>query len=886
MENNFNEEIIPENNEIEIKNKRIGKLPCIWFLHSLQRISFVFGVICLAFILKNSVLFVDTESGGTLRYRFFNNLNVEVYEESQVFNQILNNKVSDIITLGAIQSQLETEGLFDRNKIVDVRAFNNRFAILPEEELPEQYLTAFYYLGDLISWSHEGFSYYRRLKTDQELIDFFVPQNILFDPKTNTFVEATPANDITVWTITEDITHAQLGDVQIEFILSASEDEKPIQRSTYYDFLHNNYQTIDGKNIEDYVGDLVSYNILCENIIRTANDLSFNLRQYERMKKSINNSNVYYLIRTTVNGEQVAHTNLILNNKFDDVEQIDAFFEQYGRYIKYTRRDPYNIEFDTNTDISADYIRQQLAQFSYAFPPQNTHVWIGVDTTYFVDDVFRQGYLGFQSFFPHYIYNLIFAVMSFIFFFVLLVILTNYTGRVLGEDGKYYTKLRNFDRIYTEIWLAAAGCAAILCLYVTAYNVNSVGSYSLARTNDTLILIVVGAFAYAGSLFFSLFYYSLVRRIKAKSLYQDSLLAIVVKYAKKLLKISVRLFVYSYNNSTLLIRYMTPVAGIVFYHIILLLFIANVRGSFAQIFFGMFILLADLIIGVLIFLSAKAREDIVAGINKISGGDIHHKVAEHHLYGDNLVLAKAVNSIGDSISCAVDISLRDERMKADLITNVSHDIKTPLTSIINYIDLIKREDITNETVKNYVAILDTKSQRLKQLTDDLVEASKISSGNIEFKIEKINLTELVNQTIGEFEDRFKERTLQINFKTSQDNLMIEADSRRIWRVVENLFNNIYKYAMPNTRVYIELNPNTAGQVELSIKNISEQPLNFNADELTERFIRGDVSRSTEGSGLGLSIAKSLTEAQNGQFEIVMDGDLFKVMLTFPLLEKD
>ena len=232
--------------------------------------------------------------------------------------------------------------------------------------------------------------------------------------------------------------------------------------------------------------------------------------------------------------------------------------------------------------------------------------------------------------------------------------------------------------------------------------------------------------------------------------------------------------------------------------------------------------------------------------------------------------------------------MKDERMKADLITNVSHDIKTPLTSIINYVDLIKRENVENPKVQEYIEILDIKSQRLKQLTDDLVEASKISSGNIILKWEAINLVELLNQSIGEFSDKFEEKKLTPIIRSTKSALMIEADSRRIWRVIENLFNNIFKYALSGTRVYIDLqetNIDTEKQVILSILNISANPIKVDTEELTERFIRGDESRTTEGSGLGLSIAKNLTEVQKGKFEIFVDGDLFKVVLAFPLIEK-
>ena len=200
---------------------------------------------------------------------------------------------------------------------------------------------------------------------------------------------------------------------------------------------------------------------------------------------------------------------------------------------------------------------------------------------------------------------------------------------------------------------------------------------------------------------------------------------------------------------------------------------------------------------------------------------------------------------------------------------------------------MKRERVDNEKVQNYIRVLDEKSQRLKQLTDDLVEASKITSGNISYHFERINLTELLNQTIGEFSEKFETKNLMTVMNVNTRNVVIEADSRRIWRVMENLFNNVYKYAMPGTRVYVTMDKRESGnqdgaeQIEISIKNISENPLNCKPEELTERFIRGDESRTTEGSGLGLSIAKNLTIAQKGNFEIQLDGDLFKVFLTFP-----
>ena len=233
------------------------------------------------------------------------------------------------------------------------------------------------------------------------------------------------------------------------------------------------------------------------------------------------------------------------------------------------------------------------------------------------------------------------------------------------------------------------------------------------------------------------------------------------------------------------------------------------------------------------------------------------------------------------------------QQKINFFTYISHDLKTPLTSIINYVDLIKRERVDNPKVQEYIEVLDTKSQRLKQLTEDLLEASKISSGNIVLHMERINLVELLNQTLGEFSEKFEQKGLISVVNAPSQAVYVLADSRRSYRVMENLFNNIYKYALEGTRIYIDLGftewksadgSGSQAGVFLSLKNISAMELNVAPEELTERFIRGDESRTTEGSGLGLSIAKNLTEAMNGMFEISIDGDLFKVVLVFPKMD--
>lgn len=238
-----------------------------------------------------------------------------------------------------------------------------------------------------------------------------------------------------------------------------------------------------------------------------------------------------------------------------------------------------------------------------------------------------------------------------------------------------------------------------------------------------------------------------------------------------------------------------------------------------------------------------------------------------------------LNDISNGLENAIQDRMKSERLKTELITNVSHDIKTPLTSIINYVDLIKQENIQNEKVKEYIEILDNKSQRLKKLIEDLVEASKVSTGNVKLNLEKINIVELINQAVGEFEDKFESKGLDIVINSNENEIFIFADSRYMYRIIENLFSNISKYALQNSRVYIDIQK-VDDKVYIKMKNISKDKLNIPAEELMQRFVRGDKSRTTEGSGLGISIAQNLTEIQNGKFNLIIDGDLFKTELEF------
>ena len=275
----------------------------------------------------------------------------------------------------------------------------------------------------------------------------------------------------------------------------------------------------------------------------------------------------------------------------------------------------------------------------------------------------------------------------------------------------------------------------------------------------------------------------------------------------------------------------------------------------------------------------KSYTKIKAAINDLYNGKTDLHLNEREFYGEDKEIAKHINDIAGGLSNAIDERLKSERLKTELITNVSHDIKTPLTSIINYIDLLKKENIEGEKTNEYLNILDSKSQRLKKLTEDLVEASKASSGSIKLNMEKLNVNELIKQVSGEFEDKFKAHNLQEIITLPEKEVYVKADSRYMYRVLENMYSNISKYAMEGTRVYVDIAEKN-NKVSIQLKNVSNQKLNISADELMQRFVRGEASRNTEGSGLGLSIARSLTELQKGQFNIYLDGDLFKVTIEF------
>ena len=810
---------------------------------------------CIAFVAAVSIAgtsIVIRGLNGDSSYNLYESDNSRSYEDSYLFNNILGNNISDVLRHVAVRSQLETSGFYDDRKKIDVTAYVNRGATLTGD-----YVTAVYYLSDLLKWAQSGFKYETRNFTDEESKDFL-----------NSFSTYTHLKDNRYAGGMNSYLNSQIEGNSVYFAISGNS----VPAGGEHTVLLPRYQTVDGKNIEELVSSWEEYNLICSYVEESAKDLLNNYEEYAKALKYYDylNTNLRYYITRSINGKTEVFTNV--TELMGETTGIDIFelFKGYGRYVYYC---PYELSYETNTQLNENVVRKIVKSYSYAYPDQ-VKIYIGVDTEgYGAEDAFTQGRSNFTKYMPGRNGLIVAGVIAFLAYLVLMVIYIAGIRPVTDDNeikkiavpGAAEAAAAPDVRIYTEaiVLIGLLIMAIPAAIFVLIGRLQ--GSYgTMVRASYFPYAFAVGAFVV--SIGFLYMVYSLIRRVRQKKAWSESFIRALSVGFKNLV-------VNTTDNGNVIIR--TWIPFVLFVAMNLLLFKAGIAGIIVAV-------CMDILVGIYVYRQNLDRDRIIHVIENIKNGDVKAKVDTEGLHGDNINLAEAVNSIGDGIHKAVDTSMKDEKLKADLITNVSHDIKTPLTSIINYVDLIKREEIDNDRVKEYIEVLDVKSQKLKQLTEDLVEASKISSGNISIQMNKINFVEMVNQTIGEFYEKLEKNNLQPIFKPDEPVMNVMADPRHLWRVIENLLNNVCKYALPGTRVYMDMHliqkEGSEDEVVFSIKNISASELNIDASELAERFIRGDESRTTEGSGLGLSIAKNLTTAQNGTFDIALDGDLFKVMI--------
>lgn len=561
---------------------------------------------------------------------------------------------------------------------------------------------------------------------------------------------------------------------------------------------------------------------------------------------------------------QTIYTNKKVYSSYAQLEQnLEKIFKEKAYAVVYPELS------ECVTNIPGADLQVWNHTIDQSFDTKDFVFAVSVDTKFSVADSMADETENYETYSKLMFPMLAGAVFGSVLWLIGMVWLTVTAGRK-PEDEEIH--LNGFDRWYTEI---AAGAVIGIWLAGTiilgTLIANSSLGYSYAVVTVIVTCLICGTYTMA---WFLIGYLSLVRRIKAGTLWKNSLIRKVLKWIGKC---SGKLadFVRAFSRNTAEKIKVLLVGGAFLF--LQFLIIGCIFGG-AEVFL-LALMAVDVAAMIFVIRKADGLDLIMDGLKKISDGELQYKIKTDTLTGKQKVMAEYINNIGGGLDAAVENSLKKERMQTELITNVSHDLKTPLTSIINYVDLMKRENPTDPKIQEYLRILDEKSQRLKVLTEDVVEASKASTGNIKLEMNDIDFVEMVQQVIGEFEEKFQEKNLTMMVHFTDEPSIIYADGQRMWRVLENVFGNVVKYAMEGTRVYAEIS-NRNKKVTFSLKNISAQPLNISADELTERFIRGDVARNTEGSGLGLSIAKSLTELQGGEFKLYLDGDLFKVMITF------
>ena len=605
-------------------------------------------------------------------------------------------------------------------------------------------------------------------------------------------------------------------------------------------------------------------------------------REGEKLYEN-SDSNLVYTIRTrTADGKTKVYTNYPDSVKYDDASLADIYSSHFYYLICYYDA----LEYSTLSDIGENVITDAIMIYPDVYP-DDTHVWMYIDDTssrgndIYYDLLYRYDSVKQISGF----FTIVIAFLTFI-WLALFVYLLFITGVEYTDDGEEFRVFPQ-DKIWIEVMVIISVAAFYIARFYYAYlktliNENycritfeNGGPFKNAGISSYLIF---GLFGFLLSLTGAFVIFSFVRRIRAGVLYEYSFL--------KRIKMLFDWFALVFSGGSAAswtvifpyIAFLTVNVGGAIYGIL-----NRDNVAVAAIIFSVLIV-TDITVGIMLFLVTAEKKELLNGIAKIRAGEVDYKIDVSNLRYENKNLAESINNIGDGIKTAVESSLMEEQLRSELITNVSHDLKTPLTSIINYSDLLKRDNLSEEKKKEYLSIIGEKSIKLKKLLEDLLEASKLSSGQVELHKEKTDLTELLNQALGEYESRFENSNLEL-VTNDFPRAFIYTDPGCTWRIFDNLFENICKYAMAGTRVYVEYTASD-GITYIKIKNVSAVRPRFQGDELTERFIRGDESRTGEGSGLGLFIAKSLTQAQGGTFKVIVDGDMFVTSISMPEFSSD
>lgn len=825
------------------------------------------------------------------------------FEESQEFNYMVENYMDDVLTQIRLENLFETDGMMNRNKEIDVMEYSKN-----DTANGENVSGIAYSLEELINWGEDF---------DSAESDNYAKNSVIVCQK--------PEGTYEYYYTSDFMTRVESG--VFDIIMQDGSDVdgflQELQNGKYTSSGFYNFDIVDmegnilytdcwnfgsaliekyapqgAENLLQVVNNSPRLNgklsVIYDDLAYTLGNIYSDYQNYQMGFEHLEEGNTNFTYIYANNDTKKVVTNKTSYENYAELEKnVQNLISE--KDVKYMVIYPKLKDFNSNMNVSKSDKWEKLRSYS-SEKKWNSVFAVAVDTTYTIQDQFYQNKVAYDNNIPYFKGTTWLLVLSIILFLGATIWLTLEAGRT-AEDEELH--LKGFDHWKTEIAAVLIVLIWIVGSYIGIHfwngniytMINDIPTYlkdggtyfeyyyargmdvSSAYMSASLYLPSLSIAELAEIYFYGVFtlgcffmgYVSLIKRIKGRNLWKNSLLRVIVRFIYKI-----------YDNRKKTTKTVLLLCGFFLVQGIAVLF----RNGVTMLL----VLLADVGVFYVVLNGLLLKEKLKKGIEEIALGNMEYQIPLQGLRGENLKLAEMINGIANGFHMAVEEAMKNERLKTDLITNVSHDIKTPLTSIINYVAILKQSDIADPKIQGYLDILEAKAQRLKTLTEDVVEASKVSSGNISLEYMDVDLVEMIQQTEGEMAEKFEARNLKMIVNLPAEPAVVHVDGRRMWRVLENIFGNAAKYAMPGTRVYADLKLEE-DTVDLSLKNVSEHQLNISADELTERFIRGDLSRSSEGSGLGLSIAQSLTTMQGGTFNLYLDGDLFRVNIRFPRVKK-
>ena len=825
------------------------------------------------------------------------------FEESQEFNYMVENYMDDVLTQIRLENLFETDGMMNRNKEIDVMEYSKN-----DTANGENVSGIAYSLEELINWGEDF---------DSAESDNYAKNSVIVCQK--------PEGTYEYYYTSDFMTRVESG--VFDIIMQDGSDVdgflQELQNGKYTSSGFYNFDIVDiegnilytdcwnfgsaliekyapqgAENLLQVVNNSPRLNgklsVIYDDLAYTLGNIYSDYQNYQMGFEHLEEGNTNFTYIYANNDTKKVVTNKTSYENYAELEKnVQNLISE--KDVKYMVIYPKLKDFNSNMNVSKSDKWEKLRSYS-SEKKWNSVFAVAVDTTYTIQDQFYQNKVAYDNNIPYFKGTTWLLVLSIILFLGATIWLTLEAGRT-AEDEELH--LNGFDHWKTEIAAVLIVLIWIVGSYIGIHfwngniytMINDIPTYlkdggtyfeyyyargmdvSSAYMSASLYLPSLSIAELAEIYFYGVFtlgcffmgYVSLIKRIKGRNLWKNSLLRVIVRFIYKI-----------YDNRKKTTKTVLLLCGFFLVQGIAVLF----RNGVTMLL----VLLADVGVFYVVLNGLLLKEKLKKGIEEIALGNMEYQIPLQGLRGENLKLAEMINGIANGFHMAVEEAMKNERLKTDLITNVSHDIKTPLTSIINYVAILKQSDIADPKIQGYLDILEAKAQRLKTLTEDVVEASKVSSGNISLEYMDVDLVEMIQQTEGEMAEKFEARNLKMIVNLPAEPAVVHVDGRRMWRVLENIFGNAAKYAMPGTRVYADLKLEE-DTVDLFLKNVSEHQLNISADELTERFIRGDLSRSSEGSGLGLSIAQSLTTMQGGTFNLYLDGDLFRVNIRFPRVKK-